>query len=30
MAQAGGPDVAKLDEAVAAAYGEAAKLLGVG
>jgi alanyl-tRNA synthetase len=29
MAQAGGPDVAKLDEAVAAAYTEAARLLGV-
>ena len=28
MAQAGGPDVAKLDEAVAATYAEAAKLLG--
>jgi alanyl-tRNA synthetase len=29
MAQAGGPDVGKLDEAVAATYGEAARLLGV-
>jgi alanyl-tRNA synthetase len=28
MAQAGGPDVAKLDEAIAAAYVEAGKLLG--
>ncbi len=30
MAQAGGPDVGKLDEAVAATYAEAARLLGVG
>jgi alanyl-tRNA synthetase len=29
MAQAGGPDVAKLDEAIAAAYTEAARLVGV-
>ncbi len=29
MAQAGGPEVGKLDEAIAAAYGEAARLLGV-
>jgi alanyl-tRNA synthetase len=29
MAQAGGPDVAKIDEAVAATYAEAGKLLGV-
>jgi alanyl-tRNA synthetase len=29
MAQAGGPEVGKLDEAVAATYAEAAKLLGV-
>jgi alanyl-tRNA synthetase len=28
MAQAGGPDVAKLDEAIAASHAEAAKLLG--
>jgi alanyl-tRNA synthetase len=30
MAQAGGPDVGKLDEAITATYTEAAKLLGVG
>jgi alanyl-tRNA synthetase len=29
MAQAGGPDVAKLDEAIAATYTEAARLVGV-
>ncbi|MFT3764395.1 MAG: DHHA1 domain-containing protein [Minicystis sp.] len=29
MAQAGGPDVGKIDDAVAATYVEAAKLLGV-
>jgi alanyl-tRNA synthetase len=29
MAQAGGPDVAKIDEAVAATYAEAARILGV-
>jgi len=29
MAQAGGPDVAKLDEAIAATYGEVGKLVGV-
>jgi alanyl-tRNA synthetase len=29
MAQAGGPEVAKLDEAIGATYGEVAKLLGV-
>jgi hypothetical protein len=28
MAQAGGPDVAKIDEAVAATYAEAARILG--
>ena len=30
MAQAGGPEVGKLDEAIAAGYTEAARLLGVG
>jgi alanyl-tRNA synthetase len=30
MAQAGGPEVAKLDEAIAATYAEVGKLLGVG
>jgi hypothetical protein len=29
MAQAGGPDVSKIDDAVAATYAEAGKLLGV-